>query len=56
MRLNERTQGLFTIYMGKRVGSRFGQMVSKIQDWLVSSRKPVYPHLPKKGREGVKLV
>ena len=24
---------LFAIYMGKPVGSRVGQMVSKIQDW-----------------------
>ena len=24
---------LFTIYMGRLVGSRFGQMESKIQDW-----------------------
>ena len=27
------TQWLFTIYMGKTVGSQFGQMLIKIQDW-----------------------
>ena len=36
---------LFTFYMGKFVGSRFGQMVRKIQDWL-----------PKNGRESLELV
>ena len=30
------------IYMGKPVGPRFGQMVRKIQDWLISSRNRVY--------------
>ena len=28
--------------MGKPVGPRFGQMVRKIQDWLISSRNRVY--------------
>ena len=32
--------------MGKPVGSRFGQIVSKIQDWSISSRNRVY-HLYK---------
>ena len=50
---------MFTIYMGELVGSRFGKVVSKIQDWQVSSRNRVYLlqlHLPKYGREGLKLV
>ena len=28
-------QGFSTIYMGKPVASRFGQMVRRIQDWLI---------------------
>ena len=49
------------IYMGKPVGPRFGQMVRKIQDWLISSRNRVYylyksVHFPKNDREGVKMV
>ena len=50
---------MFTIYMGELVGPRFGKVVSKIQDWQVSSRNRVYLlqlHLPKYGREGLKLV
>ena len=35
----------FTFHMGKSVGSRFGQMVRKIQD-----------RLPKNGRESLELV
>ena len=30
-----RTQGFSTIYMGKPVASRFGQMVNRIQDWWI---------------------
>ena len=37
---------LFAIYMGKPVGSRFGQMLRKIQGWQISSRNRVY-HLYK---------
>ena len=37
---------LFAIYMGKPVGSRVGQMVSKIQDWWIWYRNRVY-HLYK---------
>ena len=33
---------VFTIYMGKPAGSRFGQMVRTIQDWQISSRNRVY--------------
>ena len=29
------TQGFSTIYMGKPVASRFGQMVNRIQDWWI---------------------
>ena len=50
---------MFTTYMGEPVGSRFGKVVSKIQDWQVSSRNRVNHlqlHLPKYGREGLKLV
>ena len=32
--------------MGKPVGLRFGQMVRKIQDWLISSQNRIY-HLYK---------
>ena len=45
---------MFTIYMSEPVGSRFGQMASKI-----TYRNRVYHldlHLPKYGREGLKLV
>ena len=48
-----------TIYMNKPVGPRFGQMVRKIQDWLISSRNRVYHlqfHFPKNDREGVKMA
>ena len=45
--------------MSEPVGSRFGQMASNIQNWQVSCRNRVYHlelHLPKYGREGLKLV
>ena len=50
---------MFIIYMGEPVGSRFRQIVNKIQDWQVSSRNRVYHlqlHFSKCGREGLKLV
>ena len=50
---------MVTIYMSEPVGSRFGQMASNIQNWQVSCRNRVYHlelHLPKYGREGLKLV
>ena len=42
------TRGFSTIYMGKPVASRFGQMVRRIQDWLIliPFGNRVY-HLPK---------
>ena len=42
------TQGFSTIYRGKPVASRFGQMVNRIQDWwiLIPFDNHVY-HLPK---------
>ena len=42
------TRGFSTIYMGKPVASRFGQMVNRIQDWwiLIPFGNRVY-HLPK---------
>ena len=33
---------LFTIYLGKPVGPRFWQMISKIQDWGILSLNRVY--------------
>ena len=52
---------VFTIYMGKPVGPRFGQMVRKSLDWGNSAQNRVY-HLYKSvpftenDREGLKLV
>ena len=40
------TSRLFTIYLGKPVGPRFWQMISKIQDWGILSLNRVY-HLYK---------
>ena len=40
------TSWLFTIYLGKQVGPRFRQMISKIQDWWILSWNRVY-HLYK---------
>ena len=36
------TSRLFTIYLGKPVGPRFWQMISKIQDWGILSLNRVY--------------
>ena len=53
---------LFAIYMGKPVGSRFGQMASKIQGWQISSRSRVYhlyksvPYTPKRPVHGKQPV
>ena len=56
------TQGFSTIYMGKQAAPRFGQMVRRIQDWLIliPSGNRVY-HLPKsvsfnEGRESLRLI
>ena len=59
------TQGFSTIYRGKLVASRFGQMVDRIQDWrvLIPFDNRVY-HLPKlsqfrltkNGRKSLKLI
>ena len=47
MRLpNKGKQWLFTIYMGKPVGLRFGQMVSKFPFWEIPFGAGAY-HLPK---------
>ena len=57
------TQGFSTIYMGKPVASRFGLMVSRIQDWriLIPFGNRVYDclsqfRLMKNGRESLKLI
>ena len=53
---------LFAIYMGKPVGSRFGQMASKIQGWQISSRNRFYhlyksvPYTPKRPVHGKQPV
>ena len=57
------TQGFSTIYMGKPVASRFGLMVSRIQDWriLIPFDNRVHDcisqfRLMKNGRESLKLI
>ena len=57
------TQGFSAIYMGKPVASRFGLVVSRIQDWriLIPFGNRVYDCLSqfrvmKNGRESLKLI
>ena len=45
---------MFTIYMGELVGSWFGKVVSKIQDWQVSSRNSVTEIRPRRSEIGIK--
>ena len=58
------TQGFSTIYMDKPVASRFGQMVKRIQDWLILIPFRVIAftiflsqfRLTKNGRESLRLI